>query len=201
MKIQTIIIILVLTYSGLAQNSSFQLNQWNGMIIDDSTPENALGVLGVPDKEKTDSLEIKKISRWFVKDVREKRFRRLEYRKVKGFYNVALSFSENKLVLIDLHPIKMFETDMIQFKDEFKLIGGRDLRPEAYSLGRKPGEFVKSKALTSFGYYNFYDLVVASKDSFVVVRLSGSVPIGPFVPITPNKIEYLQIVSRKLEIK
>jgi hypothetical protein len=77
-------------------------DRWKGLVIDESTPEKAIAILGTPSADKIDSFRIWKIEDWFTKSIREKKWRRLEYKNVEGFDKVILAF-DTKLVFIELN--------------------------------------------------------------------------------------------------
>ena len=97
-----LLLLLLLSCPVFSQSS----DRWKGLIIDESTPENAIAILGKPNADKTDSFRVYKIEDWFTKSIREKKWRRLEYKNVEGFDKVILAF-DTKLVFIELNPKKL----------------------------------------------------------------------------------------------
>src|SRR5688572_3185887 len=97
-----LLLLAVVSISVVAQSP----DRWKGLVIDESTPENAISILGKPDSDKTDSFPIWKIEDWFTKSIREKKWRRLEYKNVEGFDKVILAL-DTKLVFIELNPKKL----------------------------------------------------------------------------------------------
>ncbi|MBA3442197.1 MAG: hypothetical protein H0T92_20250 [Pyrinomonadaceae bacterium] len=79
-------------------------DRWRGLILDQSTPDDAIRVLGQPSKDKTDNLAPSRIDAWITKKRKEKIFRLLEFKKSEGIDHAWLWFLDNKLVsiLLDL---------------------------------------------------------------------------------------------------
>jgi hypothetical protein len=75
-------------------------NRWHGLVIDQSTTEDAIAALGQPITDKTDSFRPypfeKRIS------TKGKTFRHLKFKDIKGLDSAKLVFHENKLVFIAL---------------------------------------------------------------------------------------------------
>jgi hypothetical protein len=87
--------------STLAQEQDKPMpDRWRGLIIDQSTPEDAIKILGQPISDKDESFRPypfdKRIS------TKGKTFRHLKFKEVKGLDSARLVFTDNKLVCISL---------------------------------------------------------------------------------------------------
>jgi hypothetical protein len=75
-------------------------DRWHGLIIDQSTPEDAIKILGQPASDKVESFKPypfeKRIS------TKGKTFRHLKFKEIKGLDSASLVFTDNKLVGIFL---------------------------------------------------------------------------------------------------
>lgn len=196
---KVLFLILVFSFSIFAQSP----DSWRGLMLDEATPENAIATLGAPTLDKTDSFRVYKIDEWVSKEIREKKFRRLEYKSLEGFEKVILCFKENKLVFIELNPKKLSPNvlaksyDGIKFKPVFDKLD-RALSPRNFE--RDNGE-LKAKS-----YPLFYYLVAVADKTFLLASVSNS-SLGAMLGSKsvnddldyPGKVEQFQIISRTLE--
>src|SRR5688500_7558681 len=79
-----------------------QPDRWRGLILDQSTPDDAIKVLGQPASDKPTKLMVYRIQSWLTKRTKEKIFRTLEFKKPEGIDKARLVFLDSKLVAIDL---------------------------------------------------------------------------------------------------
>lgn len=86
---------------------SQQPDRWRGLVIDETTPEQAIETLGQPKTDKQNERIFINNYQWLRKDV-GKSLRILHWENVGEFPDVKLGFENNKLVLIHLEP-KKFE--------------------------------------------------------------------------------------------
>jgi hypothetical protein len=103
LKKSTLLLTLSLVFCApaLAQEQDRPMpDRWRGLIIDQSTPEDAIKVLGQPASDKTDSFRPypfdKRIS------TKGRTFRHLKFKDVKGLDSALLVFTDSKLVCISL---------------------------------------------------------------------------------------------------
>lgn len=190
-----LLLLLLLSCPVFSQSS----DRWKGLIIDESTPENAIAILGKPNADKTDSFRVYKIEDWFTKSIREKKWRRLEYKNVEGFDKVILAF-DTKLVFIELNPKKL-DPDILEnaygvpFTATFNKFE-RALTPG--NVGRETGR-VQSYPV----FYYLYakapkTILLAGVGNSSLGSILGSKAINDDIGF-PGKVAYLQIISRTLE--
>jgi len=108
MKIKiAFMMILALAVCTLGQDAP-QPDRWKGLILGESTAEQAIEKLGnSPKSDKKERLYLLK-SNWFSQQTTKKIWRILHYENVEGFSDVKIAFSpENKLVWLQLEPKKL----------------------------------------------------------------------------------------------
>lgn len=96
--------------------SAQSADRWRGMVIGEGDPESALEKLGKPQSDKMKSFKFSRPP-FILKEIRDKKFRILEYNNIKEFSSVQLGFTEeNKLFVIHLEPKKLdIQTAIISY--------------------------------------------------------------------------------------
>lgn len=97
MKQLLTIALLALSFAGSALAQ--QADRWKGLILDESTPEQAIETLG---KAKSDTPKFDKYVKYLVKNEPKTNIRSLHWEKTAGFKDVRLIFHQNKLIVISL---------------------------------------------------------------------------------------------------
>ena len=116
MKIITLLSIAVLlAANALAQSSGPRADGFRGLMLNQTTSEEAVRILGQPAADKTDRLDVAKLSKWLDPKHKEKIFRQLSFKNVGDFSQIHLSFLENKLVMIDLEFKKILFPSRLMF--------------------------------------------------------------------------------------
>ena len=110
MRYVLIFIFLLTTNPALsmAQNREVQSDGWRGLVLDVSTPEDAVRVLGKPSKDEDKvSVRVWGVDNWLNGEERRKIFRTLSYKsgEVKGVEFVELAFLDGRLVVITLREL------------------------------------------------------------------------------------------------
>jgi hypothetical protein len=216
------LVITLCTAVPFAQENSTRPDGWRGLVLDVSTPEDAIRILGKPSKDKDkQAFTLVAAREWLGSVEKQKIFRKLTFKKPEGFAQATLFFKDNKLVMIELegkyefeegwldpdHLFKIFSAD---FKPHNKIFGGKRLLP--------PEEFsrVGDPATKDFAYY--YDMIAVAERSFILADVNNSEPSaaglfganpsynrdqkdkkrrdagGKF----PGNVEKIQIISRSL---
>jgi hypothetical protein len=123
-----LIVIIVLAPSGFSQQTNaYKPDGWQGLTLDQSTPEDAVRTLGQPVSDKTDRLHIHLIDKWITPKHQQKIFRVLTFKNVGHAKQAKLAFLDNKLVriLIDYKEKKFPAKDLKEvFGFDFVLIEG-----------------------------------------------------------------------------
>lgn len=195
MRPQILLFLLLFCYSVSAQP-----DRWSGLIINESTPDDAVRILGKVSKDKIGTLKIKKIDSWLSKEKMDEKYRILEFNKVKGISKVILAFNNNKLIFIelshpwDLKPEELRALFQIKF---FTIYSSDDIS------GEPKGSFPKAKRNGSYftvfnnSFEKLWYRIAVSDNTFLVSTLSKGLINSDFNP----DLERVQIVSRKLENK
>jgi hypothetical protein len=200
MKTLTIFFTLILVPVSFAQKP----DRWRELVIDEATPEQAIDKLGKPDADKIDSFRVYKIEEKFTKEIRDKKYRRLEYKTIEGLSKVILAFNNNKLVFIELNPKKLDPNVLasaygIEFTPTFDKI----------EKGLHPGNFEpgtgKQKAKSYPVFYYLYGAgptthVLAGVGNSSIGSVLGAKSINDDLDF-PGHVAYVQIISKTLENK
>ena len=147
---------------------------WAGMVLDVSTPEDAVRLFGVPRKEKDKvALDLGRTLSWFSDKYKQKTFKTLSYKKLQGYKAVQFGFLDGKLVSIIMEaPNAEIEKDWID-PDDLEDLFAVVFKPHKRQYGRQlppPSEF-QNNAPTELGkddYDYWYDMIAVSEKSFIV---------------------------------
>lgn len=96
-----IVISLVSIASLSAQTANdWQPNKWREFTLDQTKAEEAIKVLGTPDKDRIDNLPVQGIGNWLSAKQKEKAFRVLVWLRKESRDEVTMSFLDDKLVMV-----------------------------------------------------------------------------------------------------
>src|SRR3989442_6796655 len=161
--------VVLFATNAFAQGNASRADGFRGLILNQTTSEAALRILGQPAADKTDRLDVAKLSKWLDPKHKEKIFRQLSFKNVGDFSEIRLSFLENKLMMIDLEFKKILFPKRLNdlFGLEFAVIGAQgspsDLPSEP---GKYPFRFIPV-------FYPFtYNLIAFSDKTFFWGNLS-----------------------------
>lgn len=192
------IVILLLSFAVFAQRP----DRWRGLVLDLTTPEQAIEILGKPAEDKTDSFRVYKIEEWLTKSIREKKYRRMEFKGVADMGKVILAFNDNRLVFIELNPKKL-EANVLEKGYGTPFTATMSKMQQAVTPNNR---IFGTKEMAS--YPTVYYLYSNNPASFIVATVSnrslgsllgaGSVNDGIGYP---GDIKVLQLISRTLENK
>ena len=210
--------------SSLAQQSSLQPDGWRGLIIDVSTPQDAIRILGQPSSDKSgQSLHLVLVDKWLSGGkYNEKVFRILRFKKPDGFNEAWLSFREDKLVLINLVPHTGNVPDWIDPDHLAEMFNSKFIYSEWHFGKKLPplAEFEKLDSTPPKKYAEIYHMIAITDRTFIMGYVDneksyGIGLIGP--PCTgcanaenkkkkardaggtfPGQVSGIDIVSRKL---
>ncbi len=186
-----IVLLIAMPAPLMAQNAELQADGWRGLVLDVSTPEDAIRVLGKPSKdEDKESVRIWGIDNWLSGKEKQKIFRTLTYKwgKVKGAEFVELAFLEGRLALITLQDLPSPDR-----RDEGWL--DPDDLAKVFSLPFKPRKREASKNLPSLSefqsaappqlskYETYYDVLGIGDKSFIVAAVDNDKEISGYVGI------------------
>ena len=179
------------TANAFAQGSiSSRADGFRGLILNQTTAEDALRILGKPAGDQTDRLDVSKISKWLDPKHKEKIFRQLSFKDVGDFSRIQLSFLENKLMMIELEFKKTILPERLEsiFGVEFAVIGAQSSPSD---LPNEPGKYPVRFIPT---YHPFsYNLIGISEHTFIWVDCStGDVA-------RPGRVDRTRQISRALQ--
>lgn len=101
-KIILITLLFLLSASAFGQTDKASINSWRGLVIDQTTFDQAVAVLGKPVKDKpNETLTPIFYSKWFGNKM-PKGFREATFKNIEGLDSVVLSFKDDKLVVIEM---------------------------------------------------------------------------------------------------
>lgn len=172
---------------------------WSGLLLDESTVEDAIKILGTPNRDKNGQ-KLKTAIGYRVN--RDLRCRKLEYKKPPGMDKAELFFLDGKLVAIqldlkrELNPNSLKHDYGVEFTPELSGVN-ITVRSEDY----EPVEGFVS-------YPRVYHIVGTADISFVIAEVRqgtfshmaksyGGIQEEP--THFPGKVHHIQLVARSLE--
>ncbi len=224
MRYLLILAVFVCATTSIAQEPPAQPDGWHGLVVDVSTGEDAIRILGQPSSDKSaQSLHLNLVDKWLEGGkYNQKIFRRLTFKKLEGLEQVQLSFFDNKLVLIQLETRTGEVPDWVDPDDLAAMFNAKFTYSE-WHLGKKLpplAEFEKLDSTVPAKFSELYYMIAITTRSFIVagvdnIKSRGLSPIGP--PCTgcanaenkkrkardaggnlPGQVWSIAIVSRKL---
>jgi hypothetical protein len=202
--VSALIGIIFLASTSLGQRTSeYKPEGWHGLTLDQSTPEDAIRILGQPISDKSDRLQIYNIDVWVTPKHKQKVFRVLTYKNVGDVKQAGLAFLDNKLVRIHTkYAEKKFPAKDLRerFGIDFVLVKGElppDSTPSMYE-GRKESTAPKE-------YPAAYYMVSVTPQSLIsafVARggIKGALDLANDVKKKePGSLMHLDIISRTLD--
>lgn len=212
MKKNLIIIALCLlflaAYINAQDQDSPKADRWRGLIINMSSPEDAVKILGQPMKDKMESTRTYPLNKRLILDHNSKDVRRLAYKKLEGIKEADLFFKDNKLVLIQLQLEKKVDASAVS------RIYGISFTPKisGAELSLSPGDYETHKGNTyPRNFPVVYYLIGLSDQTYVSAMVEnggvGNILFGSRRGKIgeedgagfPGKIGRIQIISRVLE--
>ena len=179
-------------------------DRWRGLILDHSTPEHAISILGKPKSDKPSELPVQRINNWITKKRKQKIFRKLKFDKPEGVDSAELYFLDGKLVMIQIDPKEVNPNRLsgiygIPFKPMVNAID------EAFS----PRDYERNQGkVYPKSYPTVYYVVAVSDRSFISGMVDNSsfgsvfkksMGVGDAEGDMPGKVSFFQLISRSLE--
>jgi hypothetical protein len=207
MRVLLTLTIALLSFAPVAQEQQDRPlpDRWRGLILDQSTPEDAVAKFGKPEKDEMSVLRTFSIDEWLTEKRKQKIFRQLQFKNVEGMDKVFLSFLDGKLVAIDLDIKKEFAAQSlgnsygVEFRPVFSGLT-KALHPEKFERmqGRDyPRTYPTVYRLVAVTPKSFLNATVGNASFGAAFRDLGGVTEseGTF----PGKVVWMQLVSRTLE--
>jgi hypothetical protein len=216
--IALLIIVSTVLIFGQNQDAS-KHDELSGLVIDQTTPEEAIKLLGSPKRDNVDKIDVQTIERWISPQRKEKVFRILSFEKAKGLQKIELAFLNNRLVLIHFVLDKRIAASDLANVYRITFIPIVNKLDENFH----PSDYERYKS--NIGVANFpdsYSLIAVSNSSFISAKVfnNGADPKADYSGmVTPRthpslsggtnisssplvgKVTEIQIISRKLEAK
>src|SRR5205807_5988688 len=181
---------LLFAANAFAQTNNSRADGFRGLILNQTTSEEAVRILGQPVTDKTDRLDVAKLSKWLDPKHKEKIFRQLSFKNVGDFSQIQLSFLENKLVMIELAFKKNVAPERVNniFGVEFTTVGAQGGPSD---LPNEPGKYPVRFVPTLYPFS--YNMIGISDKAIVWVDCSTG------DARTPGRIDRTRQISRVLE--
>lgn len=178
-KYSLILILLTLVVTVGAQ----QPDRWHDVIIDESTPENAIKILGNPKSDKSKERWNLMRPELFIKNI-GKKMRTLHWENIDGFNDVKLKFDNNsKLVVIHLEPKELSAKAFHSSYTGVNFLFGTQ-EPGMYELlGQSDKTHVFGAVSKGFGGFLAAAAKIPTEDTLI------------------GQVKIIQIISRSLERK
>lgn len=171
---QLIALLVLIGAMPVAAQDQAAPDRWAGMVLNESTPENASSLFGVPSKDKDKvSLDVPRPLSWLADKCNEKVFRTLTYKRIQGYKNVQFSFLDGKLVSISMEAPNAEIEDKWIDPDDLEQLFGVTFKPTMRKRGVKlppPSDFHANapSELKKNEYDYWYDMIAVSEHSFIV---------------------------------
>ncbi|MBP6004321.1 MAG: hypothetical protein KA746_12880 [Pyrinomonadaceae bacterium] len=204
MKKLSMIFVLLLASIGFGQ----QHDRWNGLVIDETTPEQAIAKFGKPNADTKGEYANLWFARSLTNDIRKPIYRTLEFGEVGVSTSMTLTFSAGKLVAITAYPKDAPASEFVNKLGTSWRLPGKDAATD-FEEWDKPRSSEPRKAVTdnTKGPWTMgYGLIVKTPKVFALISVIPGVEdmsrtsvseSGPFWGNVMN----LEIVSRILERK
>src|SRR6266404_5548941 len=168
------LITLFCASSLVAQTERPQADRWGGMVLDVSSPDDAIRLFGAADKDKDKiALDIPRPLSWLSDKCKEKLFRILTYKRIQEYKQIQFSFLNGKLVSISMEAPNAELEDKWIDPDDLEQLFGVVFKPNRRKYNSKlppPSEFQASAPaeLKKDEYAYWYDMIGVSENSFII---------------------------------
>lgn len=170
----SILIMLLCAAPLLAVSDEPRPDGWAGMVLNVSSPDDAIRLFGTPAKDKDKiALDLPRPLSWLSDGYKEKVFRTIAYKKLHEYKQVQFSFRDGKLVSISMEtPDAELEENWID-PDDLEQLFGVAFKPHKRKYNSKlpsPAEFQANAPaeLKKDEYAYWYDMIAVSEKSFIV---------------------------------
>jgi hypothetical protein len=183
-------------------------DKWHGLILNQSTPEDAIRLFGSPKKDRNGGLRTYPLNKRLVVDHDSSELRKLYYDNIEGVEHVEIGFRQGRLVIVEIHPKQeipasnlgsIYQVEFVPKVSEIE----QSFNPS--SVERDKGQvYPKDYPVT-------YYLIALTEKSYVSAFVENSVVGSVFLGNKrsklgdhdsggfPGKVKIIQIISRTLE--
>lgn len=203
-----IVIIVALCGFAGAQDSNLRKSKNDAFLLEKTSPQQAIEILGKPQSDKNERIDVLFVSKWINKDFKKREARVLLFSPFEDVGKVKLSFLNDKLVAInfivekDIYAAQLSAIYKTQFVPVFNDFG----------ITTSVGEFDKqSKNVSAVEFPRVYHLVATNKSSVLTARVfSANEPAGisqrvnagsqvkTIIKPMTGKVTDIQILSRTI---
>lgn len=172
---------------------------WRGLVIDESTPEQAITALGQPKSDKNGDnpfpTSARFIKYYFVEKKSVEKLRILHWENVEGFDDVKLAFDDkSKLVVINLEPKKIKAPE---FFASFPSLDFKQFDNSAIYLVRTERSLYLCKLQATFGQAFGAIIAGASVGGGIYGQSVMMKTLGDLTSAN-GKVTFLEIISKTL---
>jgi hypothetical protein len=207
-RMRTLLLALALlaTAPAYAQDQdSPKPDRWHNLILDQSTPDDAIKELGTPANDKSGHLRVYNVGRAASDRLNKEETRQLTFKNVAGMKKVELTFIGDKLLLIQLNLEKGISANAISN------IYGLTFQPKVSGLDESfsPQDYERNQGrVYPKTYPSVYQLIAVTErvrvDALVSnvslgAALKGSMGVRDDTGSFPGKIDFIQLISRKMD--
>lgn len=201
------------------QQDIASLAVWRGLVIDHSTPDDAIRLLGSPSSNKMTALSVNLIDRWLDAKHKEKIFTTLTFKKAQGLEGAQLSFLDNKLVMLRLDTKAYDDPNWID-PDRLAMMFAAEFTPLVKFLSKRMPSLKdyspEKERAPKKDLDGMYDMLALTGRSFIIARVDNgafgrsSLTRGSWqrrdkelkemsaAGEYPGEVMFIQIVSRSL---
>ena len=172
-KITVTLVVLLFAASVILAAEDVRPDGWAGMVLNVSSPEDAVRLFGPPGKDKDKvALYLPRPLSWLSDKWKQKIFRTITYKKLREYKEVRFSFLDGKLVVISMEaPNAEIEGNWID-PDDLETLFGVPFKPHQRTTKKlvTPAEFFAGAPdeLKKDEYDYWYDMIAISDKSFIV---------------------------------
>lgn len=166
-------LILFCATSVFSQSDQTGADRWRGMVLNVSTPDDAIRLFGTPAKDKPKvALDVPRPLSWLADKCKEKLFRSFTYKRIEEFKSVQFFFLDGKLVAINMEASNAELEDKWIDPDDLEQLFGLVFKPNKRKTSKlfSPSEFQASAPaeLKKDEYDYWYDMIAVSENSFII---------------------------------
>jgi hypothetical protein len=208
MNMKILLVWLLLVIPIIAQDDGPRPDRWRGMVIDESTPDDAIKAFGKPDRDEVGGVRFFYVEgKLLSKRAKEKTFRTLEWKKLEGLDGAKLSFREGRLARICLDLSKEKEFAAASISGIYKL----EFRPRIDSISEGlfgPVGGRPDSGLKNVSYPVVYSLLTQTERVWLAAMVGnsgfkhamfGDGDTSKDTGAYPGRVQLIEIVSRTLE--
>jgi len=204
-KMKTALIVVILVFAGCVQGQ--QADQWKGLVLDVTTPEQAIALMGKPAKDETSPIIDLDVGRLLTPKADLPTFRALSFGADKDLPELSLYFSTSgKLLMISATPKSMPASEMEKTFGSNWRLGSDDAASDFENWDQNPS--APKQAAADKGMDMGYKILARTPKALMIATMiatpelmnskSGFPQIAPGKPLWGNVL-FLTMISRTLE--